>query len=311
MKLYKVFILIFLTITTNLNLANAQISSSMVRQIKDSGVIKIGVEEGSMPFSYQDYRGVYIGYSVDLCKKIVEDLKKSINSNSLSIRFIPVSSANRIPLIANHTLDMVCGAATNNLDREKFVSFSSTIYIAAGRVLVRKSSKITSFSDLQNKTLGLITGGSINSYVNQSNNNQNLNIKIVYSKDGDELFSMLNNGSIDAIATDDVMLAALVANSNNPDQYVILNQTLSVEPYGIMMPLDDLNFKKLVNGILMRIYQSGQIGVIYDKWFLSPIPTRGINLNMPMSSSLREVFNHPTDSGDPIDYLPVSGVKTE
>lgn len=283
----------------------------MVRQIKDSGVIKIGVEEGSMPFSYQDYRGVYIGYSVDLCKKIVEDLKKSINSNSLSIRFIPVSSANRIPLIANHTLDMVCGAATNNLDREKFVSFSSTIYIAAGRVLVRKSSKITSFSDLQNKTLGLITGGSINSYVNQSNNNQNLNIKIVYSKDGDELFSMLNNGSIDAIATDDVMLAALVANSNNPDQYVILNQTLSVEPYGIMMPLDDLNFKKLVNGILMRIYQSGQIGVIYDKWFLSPIPTRGINLNMPMSSSLREVFNHPTDSGDPIDYLPVSGVKTE
>ncbi len=319
-KSITIFILTFAAIISPITPSNADISGPIARKIKDSGVIIIGVQENSIPFSYMDYQKSYVGYSVDLCKKLVDGIKQEIGLDSIAIRFLPVSSANRIPLIANGTLDLVCGSTTNNLERQKLVAFSPTIYVAAGRIVVRKSSNISSLDDLKNKTLGLISGGSITKFVNQANNNHNLNIKITYSKDAGDLFVMLNAGRLDAIATDDSILAGLVANSGHAEDYVILDQTLSVEPYGIVMPLGDPDFKKLVTKIMTKIYQSnetnnnelkiGEIEIIYNKWFLSPIPPKGVNLNIEMSKELRAVFAKPTDSGNPIDYLAISGVKT-
>ncbi len=273
-------------------------------------MIIIGVQENSVPFSYKDDRQLYVGYSVDLCKKLAEGIRQEIGLDNLAIRFLPVTSSSRIPLIANGTIDLVCGSTTNNLERQKLVAFAPTMYVAAGRILVKKSLDVHSLDDLKNKTLGLISGGSITKFINQANNAHNINIKIIYSRDANDLFLMLNNGRIDAIATDDSILAGLIANSNNPDDYVILDQILSVEPYAIMMTLGDANFKKLVKDLLTKIYQSNQIEVIYDRWFLSAIPPKGANLNIPMSKELKAVFANPTDSGDPIDYLAASGVKT-
>jgi glutamate/aspartate transport system substrate-binding protein len=310
LKLSSIFILAFIAIMLVVVESQADASGPMIRKIKDSGVIIIGVQENSIPFSYKDDRQLYVGYSVDLCKKLVEGIKQEIGLDNLAIRFLPVTSSSRIPLIANGIVDLVCGSTTNNLERQKLVAFAPTMYVAAGRILVKKSLNAHSLDDLKNKTLGLISGGSITKLINQANNARNLNIKIVYSKDADDLFVMLKAGRIDAIITDDSILAGLVANSDNPDDYVILDQILSVEPYGIIMPLNDANFKQLVANILTKIYQSNQIEVIYNRWFLSAIPPKGVNLNIPMSKELKAVFASPTDSGDPIDYLAASGVKT-
>jgi glutamate/aspartate transport system substrate-binding protein len=310
LKLISIFILAFIIALPTIATSQADVSGLVARKIKDSGVIIIGVQENSVPFSYKDDRQLYVGYSVDLCKKLAEGIRQEIGLDNLAIRFLPVTSSSRIPLIANGTIDLVCGSTTNNLERQKLVAFAPTMYVAAGRIMVKKSLDVYSLDDLKNKTLGLITGGSITKSINQTNNAHNLNIKIIYSSDANDLFLMLNNGRINAIATDDSILAGLIANSNNPDDYVILDQILSVEPYAIMMPLGDANFKKLVTDILTKIYQSNQIKVIYDRWFLSAIPPKGANLNIPMSKELKAVLDNPTDSGDPIDYLGASGVKT-
>jgi glutamate/aspartate transport system substrate-binding protein len=214
----------------------------------------------------------------------------------------PVTSANRIPLMANGTIDLECGSTTNNLERQQHVAFAPTMFVIGSRLLSKKSSNIRTLADMKGKTLVATAGTSTLKQMTMLNQQQNLGMKIVVAKDHPESFLMMDTGRAAAEANDDILLAAQVASAKDPSQYDISKAPLSVEPYGIMLRKGDPAFKKVVDAAIVQVYASGQINAIYNKWFMSPIPPRQINLNFPMPPQLKAVFAHPTDSGDPAVY---------
>ncbi|MES2743718.1 MAG: amino acid ABC transporter substrate-binding protein [Pseudomonadota bacterium] len=285
--------------------AHAQEATGTLAKIKKNGVITLGVRDGSIPFSYLDDKQQYQGYSVDLCMKIVSALQKQLGLTELKVVMNPVTSANRIPLMANGTIDLECGSTTNNLERQQQVAFAPTMFVIGNRLLSKKASNINSVADLRGKTLVATAGTSTLKQMTILNKEQNLGINILVGKDHPESFLMMDTGRAAAEANDDILLASQVANAKNPADYVISKEALSVEPYGIMLRKDDPEFKKSVDAALVRLYQSGDLLPIYKKWFLSPIPPRGINMNFPMPPQLQAVIAKPTDSGDPAAYAAV------
>ena len=285
--------------------ASAEELTGTLKKIKESGVITLGVRDSSIPFSYLDDKQSYQGYSIDLCLKTVLAVQKHLGMSSLKTVLNPVTSATRIPLMANGTIDLECGSTTNNLDRQKQVSFAPTMFVTATRLLAKKSSGIKSIADLKGKTLVSTAGTANLKQVTIMNNEQNLGINIISAKDHAESFLMVETGRAAAFAMDDILLAGLAANSKSPADYEISKDALSVEPYGIMMRKGDDAFKKVVDAALVNLYTSGDAVKIYNKWFLSPIPPKGINMNFPLTPQLKFVYAHPTDSGDPAAYAAV------
>jgi glutamate/aspartate transport system substrate-binding protein len=281
--------------------AHAQ-ESPTLKKIKDSGTITLGVRDSSIPFSYLDDKQSYQGYSIDLCMKAVTAIQKHLGMTALNVKMQPVTSATRIPLMANGTVDLECGSTTNNLERQKQVAFAPTTFITANRLLAKKSSNIKSLNDMKGKTLVSTSGTSNLKQLTQLNAEKNLGMNIVAAKDHAEAFLMVETGRAVAFGMDDILLASLAASSKNPSEYSITQEALSVEPYGIMMRRDDPGFKKVVDDAIINVFKSGEINRIYSKWFQSPIPPKGINLNWPMSEQLKKVIAHPTDSGDPAAY---------
>jgi glutamate/aspartate transport system substrate-binding protein len=281
--------------------AHAQ-ESPTLKKIKDSGTITLGVRDSSIPFSYLDDKQSYQGYSIDLCMKAVTAIQKHLGMTALNVKMQPVTSATRIPLMANGTVDLECGSTTNNLERQKQVAFAPTTFITANRLLAKKSSNIKSLNDMKGKTLVSTSGTSNLKQLTQLNAERNLGMNIVAAKDHAEAFLMVETGRAVAFGMDDILLASLAASSKNPSEYSITQEALSVEPYGIMMRRDDPGFKKVVDDAIINVFKSGEINRIYSKWFQSPIPPKGINLNWPMSEQLKKVIAHPTDSGDPAAY---------
>jgi glutamate/aspartate transport system substrate-binding protein len=275
-------------------------------KMKKTGTITLGVRDGSLPFSYLDDKQQYIGYSVDLCMKIVDALRIELGLPKLKVLMNPVTSANRIPLMANGTIDLECGSTTNNLERQQQVAFAPTMFVIGSRLLSRKSSNIKTLVDMRGKTLVATAGTSTLKQMTMLNKEQNLGMTILVAKDHPESFLMLETGRAVAEANDDILLAAQVANSKDPSQFEISKEPMSVEPYGIMLRKSDPAFKKVVDAAVATVYTSGQINSIYHKWFLSPIPPKNINLNFPMPAQLKAVFAHPTDSGDPSAYATVA-----
>jgi glutamate/aspartate transport system substrate-binding protein len=214
-----------------------------------------------------------------------------------------VTSATRIPLMANGTIDLECGSTTNNLEREKQVSFTITHFVTATRLLAKKSSNIKSLADMKGKTIVSTAGTTNHKLVTQLNNERNLGMNVLAAKDHAEAFLMVESGRAVAFAMDDILLYGLAASSKNPQNYAITSEALSVEPYGIMLRRDDPAFQKLVDNAMTKTYKNGDINKIYDKWFLHPIPPKGVNLNLPMSEQFKKVIEHPTRSGDPKDYM--------
>jgi glutamate/aspartate transport system substrate-binding protein len=285
--------------------AQAQELTGTLAKIKKSGSITLGVRDGSIPFSYLDDKQQYQGYSVDLCMKVVTALQKQLGLTALKVVLNPVTSANRIPLMANGTIDLECGSTTNNLERQQQVAFAPTMFVIGNRLLVKKNANIKSLADMRGKTLVATAGTTTLKQMTILNKEQNLGLTIAVGKDHPESFLMLETGRAAAEANDDILLASQRANAKNPDDYEITKESLSVEPYGIMLRKDDPAFKKVVDEALVRLYQSDQINLIYNKWFTSPIPPKGINLNFPMPPQLKVVFAKPTDSGDPAAYAAV------
>lgn len=283
----------------------AQELTGTLAKIKKSGSITLGVRDGSVPFSYLDDKQQYQGYSIDLCMKAVTAVQKSLGLTELKVIMSPVTSANRIPLMANGTIDLECGSTTNNLERQQQVAFAPTMFVIANRVLAKKSSNIKTLADLKGKTLVATAGTSTVKQMTILNKEQNLGMNIAIGKDHPESFLMLETGRAVAEANDDILLASQVANSKTPGDYEITKEALSVEPYGIMMRKGDPAFKKVVDDALARLYKSDEITRIYAKWFTSPIPPKNINLNFPMPPQLKAVFAKPTDSGDPAAYAAV------
>jgi glutamate/aspartate transport system substrate-binding protein len=271
-------------------------------KIKQSGSITVGNRDASIPFSYYDDNQKPIGYAMDLCAHIVNAVKKHLNMPNLEVKYQLVTSANRIPLIANGTVDMECGSTTNNLEREQQVAFTITHFVTANRWIAKKSSNIHSLADLKGKTIVSTAGTSNIKQITQINADQNLGMNIISANGHPEAFQMVETGRAVAFIMDDILEYSLAASSRNPGEFEIGSVALSVEPYGIMMRKGDAEFKKVADDEMTRIYKSGEINAIYDKWFLKPIPPRGLNLNVPMSEQFKKVIANPTSSGDPAAY---------
>jgi glutamate/aspartate transport system substrate-binding protein len=292
-----------ITTVSFLNLpAYAQQLSGTLQKIKDAGAITLGHRESSVPFSYYDDNQQVIGYATDLCYKIVDAVKSDLKLDTLDVKLNPVTSATRIPLIANGTVDLECGSTTNNLEREKQVSFTITHFVTANRFVSKKSSNLMTVDDLKGKTIVSTSGTTNIKQITEIGAQKNLDLNIIAAKDHAEAFLMVETDRAAAFVMDDILLYSLVAMSKSPDDYVISADALSVEPYGIMLRRDDPEFKKVVDAQMTSIYKSGAINAIYEKWFLKPIPPKGINLSVPMSAAFKKVIANPTDSGDPAVY---------
>jgi glutamate/aspartate transport system substrate-binding protein len=272
-------------------------------KIKASGVIVVGQRESSTPFSYIiDPQQPAVGYSMDICMKIVDAVKAKVGNRNIRTEYKTVTSANRIPLIKDGSVDIECGSTTNNLDRQKEVAFSVTTFVAATRLVAKKSNRVRMMFDLRGKPVVSTAGSTPLKQVVQFNERYRTNMNILQGKDHGESFSMVEDGRAVAFAMDDILLSSLIANSKNPSDYTLSIQALSIEPYGIMLRRDDREFKKLVDETVIGLFKSGEIRKIYNKWFTSPIPPKGINLNVPMGDILDKVIKNPTDSGNPAHY---------
>jgi glutamate/aspartate transport system substrate-binding protein len=280
----------------------ASAQDGTLKKIKDSGSITIGHRDASLPFSYYDDKQQPVGYSMDLCARIVDAVKAELKMPKLETKYQLVTSANRIPLMANGTIDLECGSTTNNIARQKEVSFTITHFVTANRWVFKRSANIKSLQDLKGKTVVSTAGTTNIKQMTEINAAQNLGMNIISANGHPEAFQMVETGRAVAFVMDDILLAGLVAQSRNPKEFDISSVALSVEPYGIMLRKDDPAFKKVVDNAMSNIMKSGQINAIYQKWFQKPVPPKNVNLNLPMSDKFKKVVAKPTDSGDPKDY---------
>src|SRR5438105_5798427 len=273
-----------------------------LKKIKDSGSITIGHRDDSLPCSYYDEQQKPVGYAVELCLPLVDAVKSELEMPRIDVKYQLITSANRIPLMANGTIDLECGSTTNNLARQEQVWFTITHFVTANRWIAKKSANIRSLPDLKGKTIVSTAGTTNIKQITEINGAQNLGMNIISANGHPEAFQMVETGRAVAFVMDDILLYSLAAQSRSPGDYAISSEALSVEPYGIMLRKDDVSFKKVVNAAMTSLYKSGQINPIYEKWFQKPIPPKGINLNIPMSDQFKKVVANPTDSGDPAAY---------
>jgi glutamate/aspartate transport system substrate-binding protein len=273
-----------------------------LKKIKDSGSITIGHRDASIPFSYYDDKQQPVGYAVELCLRIVDAVKSELKMPKLDVKYQLVTSANRIPLMANGTIDLECGSTTNNLERQKQVWFTITHFVTANRWVAKKSAKIGKLADLKGKNIVSTAGTTNIKQITEINAQQNLGMNIISANGHPEAFQMVETGRAVAFVMDDILLYSLAAQSRNPKDYEISKEALSVEPYGIMLRKDDTAFKKVVDAAMVKTYKSGDINKLYEKWFQKPVPPRGLNLNVPMSEQFKKVIANPTDSGDQAAY---------
>jgi glutamate/aspartate transport system substrate-binding protein len=280
----------------------ASAQEGTLKKIKDTGSITIGHRDASIPFSYYDDKQRPIGYAMDLCHRIVDAVKKELKLQKLDVKYQLVTSANRIPLMANGTIDLECGSTTNNLERQKQVWFTITHFVTANRFVAKRSAKLNTLEDLKGRTVVSTAGTTNIKQITELNTQKNLGANIISANGHPEAFLMVETGRAAAFVMDDILLYSLVATSKAPKNYAISKDALSVEPYGIMLRKDDEAFKKVVDAAMTQIYKSGQINGIYQKWFQKAIPPKNVNLNLPMSAQFKKVLANPTSSGDPGDY---------
>ena len=282
--------------------APALAQEGTLKKIKDTGSITIGHRDASLPFSYYDDKQQPIGYAMDLCMKIVDAVKAELKLPKLEVKYQLVTSANRIPLMGNGTIDLECGSTTNNIARQEQVWFTITHFVTANRWVAKKSSNVKKLADLKGKTVVSTAGTTNIKQITEINAAQNLGMNIISANGHPEAFQMVETGRAVAFVMDDILLAGLAAQSRSPNDYEISADALSVEPYGIMLRRDDKAFKAVVDKAMSDVYKSGQINPIYSKWFEKPVPPKGVNLQLPMGAAFKKVIANPTDSGDPKSY---------
>jgi glutamate/aspartate transport system substrate-binding protein len=277
---------------------------SRLDKIKQTGTISVGFPTTSLPFAYLDNAHQPIGYSVEICQRIADRLKTSLGISDLKIRYVPVTSATRLPLLSNGTIDLECGNTTNTIERHKLVSFSPTTFVAKVVLMARKDSNldVNNLAAFGGKTVTSLAGGLDLQIIQQISTQQNLNISVLPVNDAASSFIAVKTGRAMAVSTDDGLAYGLVATSGQPQDYVIGTKAMAVAPYGIVEPKDDPRFKSAVDGAVLDLIKTKQIHAIYDKWFNAPVPPAGVNLKYPMSAELKHAFENPSDSGDPAVY---------
>jgi glutamate/aspartate transport system substrate-binding protein len=258
-----------------------------LKRIRDSGTLLVGVREASVPFSFLDAQKQPQGYSVDLCLKIADAIKSELKLARLDIRFVPVTSSNRIAMVKDGKVDLECGSTTNTRDRQNDVAFAYTTFVAGIKMLTRKASNISSVEDLRDKTIVVTKGTTSEKMLKQMNDERRMNIKFIDSPDHNESFKAVQDGRAVAFPMDDVLLYGLISKSGKPEDFAVVGKYLSVEPYGIMLRKDDPQFERLVDRTLNELFQSGEVRRIYNKWFATK------DLTVPMNQYLKEAFLVP------------------
>ncbi len=273
--------------------AFAQASDTLAK-IKGSASITLGVRESS-GLSYTLGNGKYVGFHTEMAERIIDDLKKDLGLAKLDIKYQPVTSQNRIPLVTNGTVDLECGSTTNNTARQKDVAFAVTTYVEEVRMAVKANSGINSIKDLKGKTVATTTGTTSVQTLRKNERAGNLDFKEVYGKDHADSFLMVETGRADAFVMDGSILAANISKAKNPQDYKIVGEVLSVEPIACMMRKDDPAFKKAVDDSIKRQIADGSLAKLYDKWFMQPVPPTNTKIGLPMSEATKEAWAHPND----------------
>ncbi len=260
-----------------------------LKKIKDSGQIVMGHREASVPFAYMGPDGKPIGYTVDLCYKIIDKIKKTLKMPNLKVKLVPVTSQTRIPLLANGTIDLECGSTTKNLTRSKQISYLAVTFITGTKLAVKKGSSIKEIEDLNGKAVALSLGTTNEKAIKRIAKQKGLKIKYHMVKDHPQGWLALETDRVDAYATDHSLLAGLITSSKDPSKYQIVGRFLSYDPYSIMVRRDDSAMRLLGNSVLADLMRSGEILTIYDKWFTKKIPGKP-SVELPLSSTLKVAF---------------------
>lgn len=275
--------------------AVAQTPSSTLDKVKASGAITVAYRESSIPFSYLDDKAQPIGFGWEICGRIVDAVKKATGRNDLTVNTQAVTSANRIPLLQNGTIDIECGSTTNNSERGKQVAFAINYFYTGTRFLVKAGSPVKGLNDLKGKKVVSTTGTTNFRIMRGLNDEKGLGFELIGAKDHAESALLVQQGRADAFAMDDILLYGLRASAQNPAELAVVGEAIQVEPYAIMLRRDDPAFKALVDDTLSGLMKSGEFTRLYKKWFESPIPPKGINLNAPMSAELLDNLKNLSD----------------
>ncbi len=275
----------------------AQDLTGTLKKIKDTGTINIGHRESSIPFSYLDDKQQPIGYAMDLCMKVVDAVKAELKLPALKVALQPVTSSNRIPLLQNGTIDLECGSTTNSVQRQQQVAFGPTYFVINVTAAVKKSSPINSLADLNGKNISTTSGTTAVPLLKAYEKTKAIDVKEIYGKDHAESFLLLVEDRVSAFVMDDILLAGQIANARSPGDFRILGESLRQEPYSMMLRKDDPQFKALVDRTVSAVMKSGEIDKLYTKWFQSPVPPKGVNLNFPQSQPIKDAFRNPNDKG--------------
>jgi glutamate/aspartate transport system substrate-binding protein len=269
--------------------ARAQELTGTLKKIKDGKTVTLGYRESSIPFSYVNRVGEPIGYSIDLCSAVVDEVSKELEGVEIAVKYKKVTAETRIPAVKSGEVDLECGSTTASFERKKEVAFSPIFFVAGTKLLVSRSSGISSYRDLRDKTVVVTAGTTNEAAVRAISDKQHLGIKFLVGADHAESFAMLKEGKADAFATDDVLLYGLVATTKSSDQYHVVGEYLSYDPYGLMYRKDDPDFSAIVDRTFSRLAQSRELVQLYNKWFQQRLPT-GETLDLPMSPQLEEIF---------------------
>jgi glutamate/aspartate transport system substrate-binding protein len=269
--------------------ARAQELTGTLKKIKDSKTVTLGYRESSIPFSYVNKVGDPIGYSIDLCNAVVDEVSKELEGVEIAVNYKKVTAETRIPAVKSGEVDLECGSTTANFERKKEVAFSPIFFIAGTKLLVPRSSGISSYRDLRDKTVVVTAGTTNEAAVRAISDKQHLGIRFLVGNDHAESFAMLKEGKADAFATDDVLLYGLVATARLGDRYHVVGEYLSYDPYGLMYRKDDPDFAAIVDRTFGRLAQSRELVQLYNKWFQQRLPT-GETLDLPTSPQLEEIF---------------------
>ncbi|WP_422843560.1 amino acid ABC transporter substrate-binding protein [Acidovorax sp. M2(2025)] len=281
-------------VTTSVALAAAALlagppaSADTLKKIAESGKMTLAYRESSVPFSYLSGPGAPVGFAVDISNAVAEAVKKQVNNPALKVELQAVTSQNRIPLLTNGTIDLECGSTTNNTVRGKDVQFAVNYFYTGTRLLTKKTSGVRNYADLARKKVASTSGTTNAQVIRKYSRDNNLDLDIVLGKDHDDSMLLVDTGRAEAFAMDDILLFGLMGNARNPAEWTVVGDSLQVEPYACMLRKDDPQFQALVNGVIVSLMKSGEFEKLYTKWFMSPVPPRGQNLNLPMSKELRE-----------------------
>ena len=268
---------------------------STLDKMKSSGAVTMGVRESSGALSYTLGDGKYAGFHVEICNNVLRDIQKQLNLKTLDIKYSPVTSQNRIPLLQNGTVDIECGSTTNNATRQKDVAFAVTTYVEEIRIAVKANSGITSLNQLNGKKVATTTGTTSVQLLRKHERATGVNFEEVFGKDHADSFLLLESGRADAFVMDGSILAGNIANAKNPADFRIVGEVIAVEPIAIMMRKDDPTFKKAVDDSIIKMMKDGTLTKLWDKWFMQPIPPKNARVGLALSDSTKQAWSGPND----------------